>query len=49
MIPVVNVSFSLFHLFQHLFRIIDESAELTLILFAQCVAEEFVHLALDVS
>ena len=48
-IPVVNVSFSLFHLFQHLFRIIDESAELTFILFAQRVAEEFVHLALDVS
>ena len=48
-IPVVDVSLSQLHLFQHLLGIIDEGAEFTLVLVAQGVSEEFVHLALDIS
>ena len=37
------------YLLQFLFRIVDQGAEFTLILFTQGIAEEFVHLTLDIT
>ena len=48
-IPVINVLLVDLDEFEFLLRIIDERAEVTFLLFAQGSAEEFVHLALDVT
>ena len=49
MVPVVDICFPLLYLLQFLFRIVDQGAKFTLVLFTQGIAEEFVHLTLDIA